>query len=238
MSLFIVVKLRCDATRWHTTSLQRVFLTGSDTPMRPAPSNLKTPPYVTSQPVITHRKLDFLPLNTEADAKSSTKAQPISDSTPKSKSALRFLVLATDGLWDELTSEQVVALVGGHLAGLRGVSIPKRELSELVPTTLSDSAPTVEGKGVRTSNQSNDDAVKDQGAWAFVDENVSTHLIRNAFGGADTGRLRRLLSIPAPWSRYRRDDVTVTVVWWEDGREGAQRLEETFKIERKERAKL
>ena len=57
------------------------------------------------------------------------------------------------------------------------------------------------------------------GRWAFEDDNVSTHLIRNALGGGDVDRLCKLASIPAPHSRRFRDDITVTVVWWEDGRE-------------------
>ena len=188
-------------------------------PKRAVPPNLKTPPYVTSQPVITHRKLNFLPLDDGSSPEHSSHA------------SLRFIVLATDGLWDELSSSEVVALVGGHLAGIRGASVPKRELSSLVPTVVSSDALTIEGKDQRKPNS-------EEGAWAFVDENVSTHLIRNAFGGADTRKLRRLVSIPAPLSRNYRDDVTVTVVWWEDGREGSQKMEETFKIARKEKAKL
>jgi len=58
-----------------------------------------------------------------------------------------------------------------------------------------------------------------EGSWAFADDNLSAHLIRNAFGGGDEMALRRLLSIPAPHSRRFRDDVTVTVVCWEDGYE-------------------
>jgi len=66
---------------------------------------------------------------------------------------------------------------------------------------------------------------KKNAAWAFVDENVSSHLIRNAFGGGDERELRKLLSIPAPLARSYRDDVTVTVLWWEDGREGKSKVE-------------
>ena len=29
-----------------------------------------------------------------------------------------------------------------------------------------------------------------------------------------------MMSIPAPYSRPHRDDITVTVVWWEEGKEG------------------
>ncbi|KAI0068565.1 protein serine/threonine phosphatase 2C [Artomyces pyxidatus] len=173
-------------------ALNQAFLVGTGKSMRGTPSTLKTPPYVTAEPVVVHRFLDI----------------PRPGSTTPTKSTLRFLVLATDGLWDELSSEQVVALVGGHIAGLKG-KVPKSALPSLVPTVAG--SPTVEGK------EKNRD--KDEGSWAFVDENVSAHLIRNAFGGGDENRLHKILSITAPHSRRWRDDLTVTVVWWEEGKE-------------------
>jgi pyruvate dehydrogenase phosphatase len=172
--------------------LSRAFLVGNGQPLRPPPSSFKTPPYVTATPVVTHRDFDFG-----------------SVARPSKSPASRFVVLATDGLWDKLSSEDVVALVGGHLKGLKGV-IPKTALPELVPTT--SGAPTVEGKDKQRNNI--------RGSWSFEDENVSSHLIRNAFGGGDVEGLRRLMSIPAPFARSHRDDTTVTVVWWEDGQEG------------------
>ena len=139
-------------------------------------------------------------------------------------SAVRFIVLATDGLWDELTSAEVVQLVAGHLANVRG-SVSQSELDRKVPTKLSDDpeSRTVEGKDRRRKREGS--------PWAFVDENVSSHLIRNAFGGADNMKLRKLLSIPAPLSRSYRDDVTVTVLWWEDGKQSQQR-QETFVLDK------
>lgn len=107
------------------------------------------------------------------------------------------------------SSEDVVRLVGGHLAGLKG-AVPKAELPALVPTVTG--ARAVEGKDARRQRGKEETPA---GQWAFVDENPSAHLIRNAFGGADTGALRRLLSIPEPLARRHRDDVSVTVVWWE-----------------------
>ncbi|EGO27656.1 hypothetical protein SERLADRAFT_360305 [Serpula lacrymans var. lacrymans S7.9] len=175
--------------------LSQAFLVGNKQPLRPPPQTFKTPPYVTATPVVTHRKLSLPPLDNAL--------------TSKSSSAVRFIVLATDGLWDQLSSEEVVALVGGHFAGLKG-DIPKSSLSKLVSTTVG--APTVEGKD-------KDRSKKEDGSWAFVDDNISSHLIRNAFGGGDVPSLRRLLSIPAPVARSYRDDTTVTVIWWEDGRE-------------------
>jgi pyruvate dehydrogenase phosphatase len=52
--------------------------------MRPPPALFKTPPYVTATPVVTHRKLNF-------------------SSDNDKNGAIRFVVLATDGLWDQLT---------------------------------------------------------------------------------------------------------------------------------------
>ncbi|KAK0461989.1 phosphatase 2C-like domain-containing protein [Desarmillaria tabescens] len=174
-------------TREVHDALNHAFMVGNDLSLRSQPQTLKTPSYVTARPEVTHRKLSF------------------DKSSPE---AIRFLVLATDGLWDELTSEEVVSLVGGHLAGIRGV-IPKSELPSLVPTSIKTSG--VEGKDNRRKRNS--------GSWAFRDENVGTHLIRNALGGGDEESLRQLVSIPAPYSRRHRDDITVTVVWWEEGRE-------------------
>ena len=173
--------------------------------MRSAPSTLKTPPYVTAKPVVTHRPLSFLPL-----------PAPPASSSP----ALRFVVLATDGLWDELSNEEVVALVGGHLTGLRG-TVPKSALPGLVRT--STGAAGVDGKDKAGRGRQSADK---EGAWAFEDDNLSAHLIRNALGGGDVEHLRKLASIPAPYSRRFRDDITVTVVWWEDGREGQAQTEQ------------
>ncbi|KAJ7639055.1 phophatase 2C family protein, partial [Roridomyces roridus] len=181
-------------------TLSRAFLAGTEYVMSPPRSGFKTPPYVTARPVVTHRTLSLPGSESE------------SESSPQ-QGTLRFLVLATDGLWDELDSADVVRLVGGHLAGLSG-SVPKSKLSELVPT--SSPSATLQGKG-RAARQSRE---QEKGEWAFVDENPAAHLIRNAFGGADEGALRRLLSIPAPLARRHRDDVSVTVVWWEEGPNG------------------
>ena len=54
------------------------------------PSHSLTPPYVTAMPEILHRRLNY-----------------------KDK----FLILATDGLWDLLTPQKVVQLIGNHLNG-------------------------------------------------------------------------------------------------------------------------
>jgi pyruvate dehydrogenase phosphatase len=140
---------------------------------------------VTCKPEVTYRKLDL----------------DSSDEEQLGKPIFRFLVLATDGLWDELSSKEVVALVSGHLDGIRG-SIPKSTLE-------------VKSNGETQPSRYNKKLSKPD--WTFKDENIGTHLIRNAFGSTreDPNQLRRLLSIPPPLSRRFRDDTSVLVLWWE-----------------------
>lgn len=68
-----------------SVSLNDAFMAGNGMPMRAPPPNFKTPPYVTARPVVSHRKMSLL-----------------TDDTANSLTKRRFLVLATDGLWDEL----------------------------------------------------------------------------------------------------------------------------------------
>ncbi|KAI9028676.1 phosphatase 2C-like domain-containing protein [Hyaloraphidium curvatum] len=119
---------------------------------RNMPRNYLTPPYVTAKPVIVHHELD------DRDS---------------------FMVLATDGLWDNLGNEEVVEMVADLLE--------KRK-----PTSL---------------NQ--------PGLYAKLDTNSATHLIRNSLGGSEQERVNWLLNLQAPISRQYRDDVTVTVVFFD-----------------------
>lgn len=52
-----------------------------------------------------------------------------------------------------------------------------------------------------------------------VDKNASTHLIRNALGGTDYGidnaRLFHLLSLPPDVVRLFRDDITITILYFD-----------------------
>ncbi|KAG8936537.1 hypothetical protein FRC02_001503 [Tulasnella sp. 418] len=194
--------------KWSRDFQQRVaqLLDGSGKAVRRIPQDLKTPPYVTSRPEITHRKLEFL------------RSAASTNVGNGDKSTLRFVVLATDGLWDQLSSSEVVSLVGEYLnranSGVSGPAVvPKADLALTV--SESHDASGFDGKSAQVAQER--EKAKHKGSWAFVDNNISTHLIRNAFGGANGEELRQLISIPAPFSRRFRDDVTVTVVWYEDG---------------------
>ncbi|CAG8500523.1 6555_t:CDS:2 [Ambispora leptoticha] len=134
----------------------------------------KTPPYVTARPEVTHHKIS-------KDDK--------------------FLVLATDGLWERLSNDEVAKLVGGFLDG-----------KSIQPIQSNGN-----GNGDSNDHVEENGEIKKPKHFAYVDENASTHLIRNALGGAVQEILCSLLSLPYPISRRYRDDITVTVVFFGEG---------------------
>lgn len=111
-----------------------------------------TPPYLTAEPEVTHKKLNR---NT------------------------RFLILATDGLWDTVSNEKAVKIIGEYLDGLKNNI--------------------------------------DQG------ENGATKLIRYALGRGKKTHLSYMLSLRENEKRDYHDDITVTVIYFDD--EGGVTLE-------------
>lgn len=97
---------------------------------------------------------------------------------------------------------------------MRG-TVPKKELTDRLGLSVAAGAEGVEGKD-KTKKAQN--SATEAGSWVFNEENLATHLVRNALGGGDETRLREIMSIPSPLARRYRDDTTVTVVWWEEGR--------------------
>ena len=140
----------------------------------------KTPPYLTAEPVVTHAKI-------------------VSDSKQPS-----FLILASDGLWDHLSSEHAVECVSQWLADRAGQKTPVINSNGYPPPkmTLKD------GKYAE---------------WAVTPpyfvvgqhrDNVAAHLIRNAFGGSNIELFRTCMSAYPPMCRNVRDDVTVQVIFF------------------------
>lgn len=180
-------------------------------------SNYLTPPYVTARPEVEYRKFS-LPLPKPQGA--------------SSEPTLRFIIMATDGFWDEITNAEAVVLAGTYLSGLRTKTIARTALPQTIPRPPAASAfePTSRN-GTHNSHLVYETTLqkefqrrpieqalesRKQGHWAFVDDNIGAHLIRNAFGGGDQLALRQTLSIPAPHARRFRDDITVSVIWWEE----------------------
>jgi pyruvate dehydrogenase phosphatase len=121
--------------------------------------------------------------------------------TPKDK----FLVIGSDGLWDMMTPMQVIRLVGEHMLG-------KITLSPLVLSTDNNDIRLNYLNGVLKKRQS---AMK----LKPQDHNSATHLIRSALGGTaygvDHGRLSQMLTLPPDMVRMFRDDITVTVIFFD-----------------------
>ena len=155
----------------------------------PSPS-LKTPPYVTAEPIVT-----------------TTKVEPEKGD---------FVVLATDGLWEMLTNEEVVGLVGRWLESQPHSSTGKGGSSNFWPPNWFGSGQKplpVEKVAHGGKGDAGQRAPVRQVQWAvtgsderFVceDKNAATHLIRNALGGRDRDMVCALLTLPSPYSRRYR----------------------------------
>lgn len=130
-----------------------------------------TPPYLTAEPEIIHRRL-----------------------TPKDK----FLVIASDGLFDMLPADKVVKLVAGHMEGRQVLVDPNIDMKTM---KIKDINQNLKHRKSQLSN-------------VPVDSNVATHLLRNALG-PEHGRLSAMLSLSDDFARNYRDDITIIVVFFD-----------------------
>ncbi|KAF2278044.1 protein serine/threonine phosphatase 2C [Westerdykella ornata] len=167
---------------------------------RSASSLLKTPPYVTAEPVIT-----------------TTKVEPEKGD---------FVVMATDGLWEMLTNEEVVGLVGQWLDVQASSNAQSSQRQSWLQGWFSSSK-SLPVEKVADSDGIGQRAPIRQRQWGinsplderFVveDKNAATHLVRNALGGKDQDQVAALLTLPSPFSRRYRDDLTVEVIFFGEG---------------------
>jgi pyruvate dehydrogenase phosphatase len=124
-----------------------------------------------------------------------------------------FVVMATDGLWEMLTNEEVVGLVGQWLDAQANATGSNGLKQSWLKSWFSSqqSLPVEKGDG---SDQTGQRAPIRQRQWGtktslderFVveDKNVATHLVRNALGGKDQDQISALLTLPSPFSRRYR----------------------------------
>ncbi|KAF7544792.1 hypothetical protein G7Z17_g9665 [Cylindrodendrum hubeiense] len=161
---------------------------------------LKTPPYVTAEPIVT-----------------TTKIQPENGD---------FLVLATDGLWEMLTNEEVVGLVGKWIETQASPSAGSQfdaawskifgsSKSPLPVEERKEASPDGSKTPIRLAQWGIDPQAKDR--FLVKDKNVATHLVRNALGGTNDEQVCALLTLPSPFSRRYRDDLTVQVIFFGHG---------------------
>ncbi|XP_070616509.1 LOW QUALITY PROTEIN: pyruvate dehydrogenase [acetyl-transferring]-phosphatase 2, mitochondrial [Erythrolamprus reginae] len=134
-----------------------------------------TPPYLTAEPEVTYHKI---------------------------RRQDKFLVLASDGLWDMLSNEEVVQLVANHTVE---DDVQKTQLTFKKPTSLGYVQDMLLRRKARTAQPS--------------DQNAATHLIRHAigtneYGEIDQEKLMAMLTLPDDVARMYRDDITVTVVYF------------------------
>ncbi|KAJ4294559.1 [Pyruvate dehydrogenase [acetyl-transferring]]-phosphatase 1, mitochondrial [Kalmusia sp. IMI 367209] len=166
---------------------------------RTASPLLKTPPYVTAEPIIT-----------------TTKVEPEKGD---------FVVMATDGLWEMLTNEEVVGLVGQWLDAQGGANGQNTQTQSWLKSWMGsqktlpvEQGGSSDGSGQRAPIRQQQWGTKTSLNERFVveDKNAATHLVRNALGGKDQDQLSALLTLPSPFSRRYRDDLTVEVIFFGD----------------------
>jgi pyruvate dehydrogenase phosphatase len=144
---------------------------------------LKTPPYVTAEPIITTTKID----PSQGD----------------------FVVLATDGLWEMLSNEEVVGLVGQWIeeqqtgAGNKSwvKSLFSSQQNQLPVETPKETSTDGQRRPIRQQQYDISGAAS---RFVVEDKNAATHLVRNAMGGKDKDMLCALLTLPSPYSRRYR----------------------------------
>ncbi|KAF2017512.1 protein serine/threonine phosphatase 2C [Aaosphaeria arxii CBS 175.79] len=165
----------------------------------------RTPPYLTAEPVITETDIIRHP------ASSQSSASPAH--TPRSD----FMILASDGLWDRISSADAVALVSSWLtARSQGAGFVRDNPS--APSPPQYPIPDVLESGVTVT----DGEVQWRAEPAYFsveDENAAVCLARNALGGTRKNLFHGLVQRDAPWVRNAVDDTTVIVVFFDEDSE-------------------
>jgi len=113
----------------------------------------------------------------------------------------KFLVLATDGLWEWLDPDTVVRLIHDHTLETQTLSVYQPQPGFTIREVCNELERRKQGESKKP-----------------IDDNSATHVIRNALGGVSGGaalqyeRLKESLQLPPGMARHYRDDITVIVV--------------------------
>ncbi|KAJ4475463.1 phosphatase 2C-like domain-containing protein [Lentinula aciculospora] len=149
-------------------------------------SNMKTPPYLTAEPEITTTRVQ------KGD----------------------FIIMASDGLWDCLTSEEAVGLVGVWLANnIDSVYTDSPVKDFAKKRSKDDKVYTRDELPLKVPLEKVDDENDEtlyypwwHATKQFVnrDSSAAAHLARNALGGADSDLTEALVSLAHPRARKYR----------------------------------
>ena len=138
---------------------------------------LISPPYLTALPEVTTTKIE-----------------------PENRD---FLIMASDGLWDLLTSEQAVELVGQWIKTHDVTKKPSAPDRAQAP----NSTHMLKISYRRNPNPDaayTDIRAADEKQFVMLDDNAATHLARNALGGGNEDMLCGMLTVNPPYSRNLR----------------------------------
>ncbi|CAK3768593.1 [Pyruvate dehydrogenase [acetyl-transferring]]-phosphatase 1, mitochondrial [Lecanosticta acicola] len=167
---------------------------------------IKTPPYLTAEPEIKETRVN------EGDHPD-------------------FLIMASDGLWDLMSSEDAVTCVQMWLGKNNPIQFLQQKESAQAPswgTFWKSSEPPVAPPTYYSTLDllgENDEVYYDENEkclrWKvspkhFVveDDNCGVHLIKNALGGKRRDLFTGVLTVQPPYSRNVRDDITVHVIFF------------------------
>ncbi|KAF9164612.1 Pyruvate dehyrogenase phosphatase catalytic subunit [Actinomortierella ambigua] len=130
----------------------------------------------------------------------------------------RFLIMASDGMWDELADEEAVQLIGDWIdQGMQSTEQAKRMAA--LKHRLSGCERHLDDKQHIEEEQELDDEEQPYRPSLrkidIKDNNGATHLLRHTLGGGDTHRLARMLSGGSSVNDYR-DDITIHVLVFGD----------------------
>ncbi|KAF9974334.1 Pyruvate dehyrogenase phosphatase catalytic subunit [Actinomortierella ambigua] len=129
----------------------------------------------------------------------------------------RFLIMASDGMWDELADEEAVQLIGDWIdQGMQSTELAKRMAAvkhKLGCGEKNHALDKEEAEEVEDEEQPYRPSLR---KIDIKDDNGATHLLRHTLGGGDTHRLARMLSGGTSSANDYRDDITIHVLVFGD----------------------
>ncbi|KPI43019.1 Protein phosphatase-like protein [Cyphellophora attinorum] len=150
---------------------------------------LKTPPYVTAEPVVTTTGIE--------PGKGGRTGGPVVEQQNREAKKSSSTAWLTD--WFKSAPTSLPVEKGGNMDKTGRVSNANDPKSKM-------------DKPIRQEQWALPS--EDNGRFVVEDKNAATHLVRNALGGKDRDMVCALLSLPSPYSRRYRDDLTVEVIFF------------------------